>query len=72
MATTTLKVTGMTCDHCVHAVKGALEGLEGVRTARVDLQAGRATVEHEEGKVGPREMVGAVMDEGYTAEEEVR
>lgn len=69
MATATLKVTGMSCGHCVHAVKGALEGLEGVRTAQVDLDAGRATVEYEEGRVAPRQMVGAVMDEGYTAEE---
>ena len=69
MASTTLKVQGMTCGHCVQAVKSALEDLEGVRSAQVDLQAGRATVEYEEGKVDKRQMVGAVMDEGYTAEE---
>ncbi|HUH13707.1 MAG TPA: cation transporter [Longimicrobiales bacterium] len=68
MATTTLKVEGMTCGHCVQAVKVALEGLEGVRSAQVDLQSGRATVDYEEGRVEQRQMVGAIMDEGYTAE----
>lgn len=69
MATATLKVQGMTCGHCVAAVKGALEGLDGVRSAQVDLQSGRATVDYEEGRLEARQMVGAVMEEGYTAEE---
>lgn len=69
MRTTTLKVSGMTCGHCVKAVKEALEGVEGVRSADVDLQAQRARVEYDEGRTSTRDLVGAVMDEGYTAEE---
>ena len=68
MDTATLKVTGMSCEHCVRAVKGALEELDGVQSAEVDLQNARAMVHYDEGKTGTREMVGAVMDEGYTAE----
>jgi copper chaperone CopZ len=64
-----LKVQGMSCGHCVTAVTQALEGVDGVQTAKVDLDAGRATVDYDETVATPRALVGAVMDEGYTAEE---
>jgi len=69
MATTTLKVSGMTCGHCVHTVKSTLERVDGVEWAEVDLGDGRATVEYDESKTTPRAMAGAVSDEGYMAEE---
>ena len=37
MATTTFKVTGMTCGHCVSAVTSELSGLDGVTAVSVDL-----------------------------------
>lgn len=69
MATATLKVTGMSCEHCVRAVTQALQSTEGVERALVDLKASRATIEYDEQKTNPRALAGAVMDEGYTAEE---
>ncbi|HEX7051894.1 MAG TPA: cation transporter [Longimicrobiales bacterium] len=69
MAIATLKVQGMSCDHCVRAVADALKRVDGVRIARVDLEAGRATVDYDDARTNPKELVGAVMDEGYTAEE---
>ena len=69
MATTTLKVTGMSCEHCVRAVTNALKGTAGVRNAQVDLKAGRAEVEFDEATTNPRQLANAVMDEGYAAEE---
>ncbi len=39
-----IPVAGMTCDHCVGTVRRALEGVPGVRSAMVDLQARRAEV----------------------------
>lgn len=68
MARTTLNVSGMTCTHCVHSVQTALEQLAGVRSARVDLEHGRATVDYDDGKTSPREMTTAVADAGYQAE----
>jgi copper chaperone CopZ len=50
-------------------VTTALQSVEGVRSVQVDLGAGRATVDYDEGKTDPKQLVGAVMDEGYTAEE---
>jgi copper chaperone len=69
MATATLKVSGMTCDHCVRAVTNALKGNAGVRDAQVDLKAGRAVVDFDEKATTPRDLANAVMDEGYSAEE---
>jgi copper chaperone CopZ len=40
MTTATYRVTGMTCDHCAHAVTGELRGLDGVRDVLVDLHPG--------------------------------
>lgn len=64
-----LKVKGMSCGHCVHAVTEALESVEGVRSAVVDLKEGRADVEYDEARATPEQLVGAVLDEGYGAEE---
>ena len=69
MATATLKVTGMSCDHCVRAVTQALKNTEGVQDATVDLTQARATVQYDDSKTNPRVLASAVMDEGYTAEE---
>jgi copper chaperone len=69
MKTMTLKVKGMSCGHCVKAVAGALEGVSGVSNAQVDLDGGRAMVEYDETKASPAQLVGAVMAEGYSAEE---
>ena len=71
MATATLKVTGMSCDHCVRAVTNALKDTAGVRRAEVDLKAGRAVVDYDESQTSPRALASAVMDEGYSAEEMV-
>jgi copper chaperone len=69
MATATLKVQGMTCQHCVRAVTQALESQDGVTRAEVDLQAGRARVDYDDGRVSARELANAVAEEGYEAEE---
>ncbi|MEJ7707101.1 MAG: heavy-metal-associated domain-containing protein [Nocardioidaceae bacterium] len=38
--TTSYQVTGMTCEHCVAAVKSELNRLDGVTQVAVDLVAG--------------------------------
>lgn len=60
-----LKITGMTCGHCVRAVTGALKGVPGVEAAEVDLKTGSATVQ---GAPDPAALVAAVAEEGYKAE----
>jgi copper chaperone len=67
MKTTRLKVSGMTCNHCVSAVEKALRNQPGVRNASVDLGAGAAEVEYDESAVAPEQLVAAVSEEGYEA-----
>jgi copper chaperone len=40
VTTTTYVVSGMTCEHCVHAVTEELSALEGVSVVQVDLVPG--------------------------------
>ena len=41
----TVKIKGMTCNHCVMAVTKALSEIEGVQGVNVDLSKGEATFE---------------------------
>jgi copper ion binding protein len=70
MARTTLNVKGMTCNHCVAAVTEALEKAPGVRSARVDLQQGKAVVDHDDALASSRDLAAAVTDAGYKADAE--
>lgn len=47
MTTSTYTVTGMTCGHCVGAVKGEVGQLPGVTDVVVDLPTGMVTVTSE-------------------------
>ena len=62
---TILKVTGMTCMHCVGAVRKALEQVPGVESADVSLELAQATVN---GDADVGALVAAVKEEGYEAE----
>ncbi|MGC8658504.1 MAG: heavy-metal-associated domain-containing protein [Desulfomonilaceae bacterium] len=44
---TVIKVKGMSCQHCVMAVKKVLSSLNGVKDVNVDLEKGQATITHE-------------------------
>lgn len=61
-----LNITGMTCEHCVSKVKGALEGIEGVTDVGVSLEKAMAWLNAPAG-VSPDELVGAVENAGYHA-----
>ncbi len=39
----TIKIKGMTCNHCVMAVTKALEKIDGVKNVKVDLAKAEAT-----------------------------
>jgi copper ion binding protein len=65
MAISTLKIQGMTCNHCVMRVAKALKALPGVQDARVDLQKGEAVVTYDEAKITPEKLSFAVVEAGY-------
>ncbi len=60
-----LDITGMTCDHCVHAVTGALKDVAGVSDAIVSLEDKKAVVTADEVDISA--LIAAVDEEGYTA-----
>jgi len=39
----TIKIKGMTCNHCVMAVTKALEKIDGVKNVKIDLTKAEAT-----------------------------
>ena len=65
MTKATLKVQGMTCNHCVMRVQKALKGVVGVQDAMVDLNKAEAAVTFDEGKVNIDKLSTAVVDAGY-------
>ncbi len=65
MTTKTLKIQGMTCNHCVMRVAKALKAVPGVQDAKVDLQKAEAAVTYDEAKVAPEKFSVAVVDAGY-------
>lgn len=63
----TVKVEGMACGHCVMAVKKAIENLEGVRSAEVDLGKKEAVVEYDREKTDLDKIRASVREAGYKA-----
>ena len=65
---TTLKVEGMSCEHCVKHVSDALREVAGVTQVNVNLKAKNAVVSHD-AAVTPAALRAAVIDAGYEAPE---
>ncbi|HEX8849888.1 MAG TPA: cation transporter [Gemmatimonadaceae bacterium] len=65
MTRTTLRIDGMSCGHCVAAVKKALAGVDGVTVDSVAI--GTATVEYDPSVASVEKIADAVNDAGYEA-----
>jgi len=60
----TFQVTGMTCDHCAHAVTGELARLDGVSAIRVEIvPAGQSLVTVTADRPLDRQAVAAALAE---------
>lgn len=62
-----LKIRGMSCGHCKMAVEKALLGVEGVESADVDLEEGKADIAYDPAKASVESMKKAIVDAGYEA-----
>lgn len=62
---TELKIEGMSCAMCVGHVTRALAEVPGVKATNVDLEGGKASVQHDGADLAM--MIAAVEEEGYTA-----
>lgn len=63
-----LNVRGMSCEHCVRAVKNALEGLSGVKGVDISLGSGKVSVDYDDAQTSLEEIKSAIADEGYETE----
>ena len=60
-----LTIEGMTCDHCVRAVKNRLAATDGVQVE--DVRVGSARLAYDPSKTNVDAIEEAIADEGYTA-----
>ena len=60
-----LTIEGMTCDHCVRAVKNRLAATDGVQVEEV--RVGSAKLAYDPAKIDLDGIEDAIADEGYTA-----
>lgn len=63
MAEATIKIEGMSCQHCVMRTKKAIDALAGVTQA--DVTVGSATVKFDESKLKKEDIEAAIEKAGY-------
>jgi copper chaperone len=59
---TTIKIKGMSCQHCVGSTKKALEAVEGISNVQVNLAQGEATFD---GQVDVQTVIEAITKIGF-------
>lgn len=64
MTTTTVTVQGMTCGHCVEAVRSEVAKIDGVTGVEVDLESGRVDIDSDR-PVAEADLRAAVDEAGY-------
>jgi P-type Cu+ transporter len=67
IATSEIKVLGMSCNHCVDSVKKAVSKLEGVKSVEVELIKNKATIKYDTTIVSLDSIINAVTEAGYEA-----
>ncbi|KAI9806436.1 MAG: hypothetical protein M1833_003623 [Piccolia ochrophora] len=68
MATTTLRVDGMTCGACTAAIESGFEGVDGVGAVSVSLVMGRAVVSHDPERISAEQVGEIIENRGFDAE----
>lgn len=63
MTELTLKIEGMSCQHCVMSVKKAIDGVSGVSSS--DVEVGSAKVTYDENSATKEAIAAAIRSAGY-------
>ncbi|MBP9583134.1 MAG: heavy-metal-associated domain-containing protein [Ignavibacterium sp.] len=58
----TIKIEGMTCQHCVMAVKKELQKLD---PQNLDVKIGEATIEYDQTKINEGSIKASIEEAGY-------
>lgn len=66
MATTeTISVPEIHCGHCKSSIEGALQPMDGISAADVDIEARAVSVTYDEGAVSRDAVIAAIEAQGY-------
>jgi len=65
MENVTLKVEGMSCNHCVKAVEGSVGELAGVSVVKVNLKEGLVEVSFNANEVALETIKETIDEQGY-------
>ena len=68
MATTTLNVPDVSCEHCERTITNALTPIAGVRTVKVDIPRKQVRVEFDDSQVNVDQMKDVLQEEDYPVE----
>ncbi len=66
METKTLVAPDISCEHCQHAIEGAVGKLAGVNTIKVDIPTKTVYVSYDPQKVTLEKIEEVLDDTGYT------
>ena len=61
----TVKVEGMTCQHCVQIITDALKNIAGLNTVNVDLVKKEVSVEFNENKTTLQKISDKIIEVGF-------
>jgi Cu+-exporting ATPase len=68
MATTTLKVEGMTCGACTSAIESGFQGVDGVGNVSISLVMERAVIQHDPETISADQIKEVIEDRGFDAD----
>jgi copper chaperone len=66
MESTTLVAPDISCEHCQHAIEGAVGKLAGVSTVKVDIPTKTVNLTYDPQKVSLAKIEEVLDDTGYT------
>jgi copper ion binding protein len=66
MDSITLVAPDISCEHCQHAIEGAVGKLEGVSTVQVDIPSKTVHIDYDPQKVSLVKIEEVLDDTGYT------
>lgn len=65
MAEKVLEVPEVSCNHCIHAIEGAVGALSGVESVKVNLDRKDVTINYDDRELELAKIVAAIEGEGY-------
>jgi len=65
METATYTAPAISCEHCQHAIEGAVGALQGVQTVTVDIPTKRVNVSYDPDQLGREQIEATLAEEGY-------